>query len=572
MINANIPIEYKPIFERKHLRYLYYGGRGGGKSYNIAQTLIIMSLMDKEKILCAREFQSSIEQSVKAVLVKWINELGLNSEFAIFKDKIIAKKTKSLFIFAGFNELNADKLRSLLDVTICWFEEANAMSEHSYNVIMPSVMRTKKSIAIFSMNPQFESDTLYENFILNKPPKYSYVKLVNADDNPFFNDSNLKYEREADLDKLAENRITKADFNNKWLGEPYRELQGAIFSDETIKGMSLNATYKRENYTRIVVSCDPALTSKKHSNKYGLIVCGLTKEGIAHIIQDSSNVFTPEAFANEANKLYTHYNADCIVVETNAGGDFLSYTLLSHNPKFKIREVRAIRDKVNRAMPIANLCAIGKIKFLTNLKAFENLVRQMRLLSVSGFNGSVGESPDSVDALVWGMFDLFNLSDTSESVFRLEWFKADSSYAFVESSNNLFLDTNHKEIAILTYSIVSNAKSQRRILITDCQIIESAELTSFDFGNANIICPDIPAFNHLEADFYDFNKTDGYLFSMQNIAHYKLNYIMIADNMPERNFNNLNGDLLRINLNRFNEKDKDNVAIKAINDLLIYHI
>jgi len=571
---ANIPKAYIPLFKQEYRYYVYYGGRGGGKSENIAQCLIIMATQQKLRILCGREIQGSIKESVKSMLESWIEKLDLSDVFITKNQTIICKLNGSEFIFLGFSKLKATQIKSISNIDITWFEEADVMSERSYELIIPSVMRKPKSFCIVSFNPHLESDVIYKNFILEKPPKDSFVCKVNDVDNPFFEKSGLKYERDNDLERVKLGYITQDFYNWKWKGEILRQVKGALFKDDTINAMANNNIFRRGDYTRLIIAVDPATTHKEHSNKFGIITAGLHKSGIMVILEDSSDIMSPLEFAIKVETLYNAYNADCIVVETNAGGDFLSYTLLSHNPKLQIREVRAIKDKVNRAMPIANLCDIGKIKFLTSHKDFSNLTRQMRLMNSQGFLGAKGESPDSVDALVWAGFDLFNLGETQETLLLLEWFNIDKTYLILESAKNCLIATNHKQCVALKYDIVSNTKTQKKILIKDYAIYENAnikELLEYAKGY-NLICPDIPLFENAECSFYDNSKINLYELTMANLAYFRENLVMLSPDLPNRSFENRQGNLLKIAISRFNEKDLDNIFVKALNELILYNL
>lgn len=565
---ANIPAHFYPLFKGKHLYYVFYGGRGGGKSENIAQCLILLSTQKRLRILCAREIQGSIQESVKDMLVSWINKLELENYFIIKANKIIGRNG-SEFIFKGFSNIAATKLKSISNIDITWFEEADVMSERSWEIIIPSILRKPKSFLIVSFNPHLESDIIYKNFILEKPPERSYICKINYNDNPFFKQSNLEYVRMNDEVKLS-----KDEYEHKWLGEIKRQVKGALFRDATINAMASNDIFRRDDYTRLIIATDPATTHKEHSNKFGIIVAGLNKQGLMIILEDCSDILSPLEFALKVDTLYKAYNADCVVVETNAGGDFISYTLLSYNPKLNIREVRAIKDKVNRAMPIANLCDIGKIKFLTSSKDFANLTRQMRLMNTQGFLGAKGESPDSVDALVWAGFDLFNLGETQETLLILEWFSRDNSYLMKETINQCLIATNHKECVALIYDIVGNVNTNKKILIFDYYICENANIKEIlEYANSyNLICPDIPLFENVDCSYYENSKIDLYDVTMSNLSYFRDNLVMLSDELPDKTYRNLQGNLPRLAISRFNEKDLDNVWIKALNELIMYNV
>jgi phage terminase large subunit len=101
-INIKIPPIFKDIF--KPYRYkAFYGGRGSSKSWTIARFLIIQSLSKTCRILCTREYQSSITDSVYKLLSDSISNLGLNKYFIVNRSSITSCNG-SEFIFAGLTQ------------------------------------------------------------------------------------------------------------------------------------------------------------------------------------------------------------------------------------------------------------------------------------------------------------------------------------------------------------------------------------------------------------------------------------------------------------------------------------
>jgi phage terminase large subunit len=159
------------------------GGRGGAKSWSIARLLVMKAMYEKHLILCAREFQTSIADSVHALLVSQIDAMGLVPFFYVTDTEIFCRVTGTRFIFKGLRR-NIQEIKSTEGVTICWVEEAQAVSEHSWKILTPTI-RAKGSEIWLSFNPQDEEDATYQRFVL-KPPPGTLNVTINWNDNPWF--------------------------------------------------------------------------------------------------------------------------------------------------------------------------------------------------------------------------------------------------------------------------------------------------------------------------------------------------------------------------------------------------
>ena len=174
-----------------HRYKVYYGGRGSGKSWSVARALIYMSLMQDLTILCAREIQNSINDSVHKLLRDQIDEIGLSDFFDITKNTIYRKPMNrdgvwdngSEFIFKGLR-FNSREIKSTEGVNICWIEEGQAVSQDSWEILIPTIREPNSEIWI-TFNPLDESDPTYQRFVVN-PPDNAYIRKVNYDENPYF--------------------------------------------------------------------------------------------------------------------------------------------------------------------------------------------------------------------------------------------------------------------------------------------------------------------------------------------------------------------------------------------------
>lgn len=221
-ITATFPPKMQMALFDESKRYLiFYGGRGGGKSWSIARALLLRSLKRPIRVLCVRETMTSTEDSVYALLVDQIAALGIGEHFHIEK-KTIYCNNGSTFRFAGIRS-NPDALKSAEGVDICWAEEAQTMTETSWRKLIPTIRKAGSQI-IVSFNPDLEEDETFQRFVAD-PPESSLVVKINYDDNPFLT-KELLYEAEEMKKRDPEG------FHNVWLGFPLASSVEAVYGRE----------------------------------------------------------------------------------------------------------------------------------------------------------------------------------------------------------------------------------------------------------------------------------------------------------------------------------------------------
>ncbi|WOO51111.1 PBSX family phage terminase large subunit [Hafnia alvei] len=204
-----------------------YGGRGSGKSYFFAELAIEVSRRVKTVILCTREFQGSISDSVHKLLCETIDRLGYTNEFEIQKNTIIHLGTGASFVFAGIKN-NVNKIKSIQGVGICWIEEAEAVVKDSWEVLLPSIRGDKNAEIWVSFNPKNILDDTYQRFVV-KPPEGAIVLKANYDVNPHFYDTPLPKQMEECKERDPEL------YRHIWLGEPVADSALAIIKPAWIE-------------------------------------------------------------------------------------------------------------------------------------------------------------------------------------------------------------------------------------------------------------------------------------------------------------------------------------------------
>lgn len=217
-MKIQIPDLFNKLFEPKRFKVLS-GGRGSGKSENVARWLLICSSTSFERVLCTREYQTSISSSVHKVLKDIINQYEL-PYYEIFEQTIRNSKTGSEFIFRGMQDITS--IKSMKGVTKCWCEEAMSLTKNSLDVLIPTI-REPNSELIFTFNRVQELDAIYERFCLNINFDTTWHLHTTFRDNPFFPDV-LKKEMEND----KKNRFE--DYLHIWEGNPINQTEKAIIS------------------------------------------------------------------------------------------------------------------------------------------------------------------------------------------------------------------------------------------------------------------------------------------------------------------------------------------------------
>lgn len=181
-LNIQFPPKFKPLFQSIWRFIIFYGGRGSGKSFNIARALVLRAYAKPTRVLCCREIQKSISDSVITMLADQIEILGLQAFFDIQKTQIIGRNG-SRFTFAGL-KTNITSIKSMTGIDVVWVEEGENVSKESWDVLIPTI-REEGSQIIVSFNPKNLLDDTYQRFVINPPDRCCSV-LVNWQDNPYF--------------------------------------------------------------------------------------------------------------------------------------------------------------------------------------------------------------------------------------------------------------------------------------------------------------------------------------------------------------------------------------------------
>ena len=220
-----IPIEYKRLFDRDWREAAVYGGRFSLKSHTVARYLLIRARMEKTRIACFREFQSSIADSSHQLLADLIKKYGLN-DFIVTDKAIINRVTGSDFIFKGLWH-NEQSIKSLEGIDIAWVEEAQTVTKESLEILTPTIRKPGSQI-IYTYNRLLEDDPVHQRLVLEGRPNTLIININY--------DIAIKYGwmPEVIMLEMEDDRQKRPNlFKHKWLGEP-NSMERKVYKDWAI--------------------------------------------------------------------------------------------------------------------------------------------------------------------------------------------------------------------------------------------------------------------------------------------------------------------------------------------------
>ena len=223
-----IPSEFKALFDKQYRYLVFHGGRASGKSENVARALLLRGRQEQLRILCTREVQNTIKDSVHKLLSDLITQYEFE-DYEVQRDVIINRLTGTEFIFKGLR-MNINEIKSTQGIDICWVEEAQSVSEASLNVLTPTIRKPGSQI-IFTFNRYDELDPVYVKFVQNAPDN-AYVKQVNFDVL-----EKLGLLPDVILQEIEEDKKLPELYAHKWLGEPISQSEFSIIP----RGLALEA-------------------------------------------------------------------------------------------------------------------------------------------------------------------------------------------------------------------------------------------------------------------------------------------------------------------------------------------
>lgn len=223
MSSWQLPEKLDFLLGRRARYKIIRGGRGSAKSWSVGRALLIRGYEERKRILCTREIQKSIKQSVHKLLSDQVQTMGLTSEYEVLATELRGKNGSEIS-FAGLSDQTIDSIKSFEGCDIVWIEEGQSISDRSLEILIPTIRRDGSEIWI-TYNPELETDPVHKRFVIDQPDDCISVEM-NYEDNPWFPEV-LEKERLRDKERLP-----AAKYNHIWRGHCMPAVEGAIYFEQ----------------------------------------------------------------------------------------------------------------------------------------------------------------------------------------------------------------------------------------------------------------------------------------------------------------------------------------------------
>jgi phage terminase large subunit-like protein len=401
-LTIDINKKFEPLWLSPTRYFILTGGRGSSKSFTVSTFANLLTFGRNHSILFTRFTLTSAEISIIPEFVEKIELMGYESAFQVKQTEIINKKTKSDIIFRGIKTSQGTQtanLKSLTGLTTWICDEAEEVpDEQTFDDIDLSIRsKLQDNRVILILNPTHKEHWIYKRFF--EPNQIedgfngvvgnvTYIHTTYLDNEKNLSKSFVDY-----CDELKLKNPNK--YYHRILGGWLADVDGALWSYALMQRIRCD---NPPDMKRIVIAIDPAVTATSESDETGIIVCGIDGNERGYLLEDISGRYTPGEWARHAIYAYNKWDADAIVGEVNQGGDLIKNNIKLIDNSIKFVEVRASKGKYTRAEPIAALYDEGRIFHVGHFSKLENQMTTW----VPGDN-----SPDRIDAMVWGFTFLF---------------------------------------------------------------------------------------------------------------------------------------------------------------------
>jgi predicted phage terminase large subunit-like protein len=393
---------------------MLFGGSRSGKTFLLVRAVVTRALAHESRHLITRFRFNHIKGSIIYDTLPKVMKLcfpGVADHCKLNKeDWFYTLPNGSEIWFGGLDDKERTEKILGQEYATVMFNECSQIPRASKDMALTRLaQKTELRLkAYYDCNPPSDAHWTCKQFIQKKSPEDNRP-LPNPQDyasllmNPKDNEQNLAPEYLATLDNLPARM--RARFRD---GKFVKAQDNALWSIEDIENCRLLDT--PPDMRRIIIAVDPSGCSgpeDSRSDEIGIIVVGLGADGRGYIMEDLSGRYSPNEWGKAAITAYDRHMADCIVAETNFGGDMVRAVIksaasdLNHQP-VPFKKVTASRGKAVRAEPVSTLFEQGKVWLVGY---FPHLEEQMAGMTTAGYMGE--KSPDRVDAMVWGVTELF---------------------------------------------------------------------------------------------------------------------------------------------------------------------
>lgn len=215
--------------------FLGEGGRGGSKSQSVGRLILYLGEKRCLRIVCGRETQNTISESVYSLMADLVREFALDYE--IQANKLIHRQSGTEISFRGFRQQGAFNIQGMEGIDIVWIDEAQALTQQTIDVLIPTI-RKEKSKIFFTMNRHIEDDPAFAGFAHRADCLHVHI---NYNENKFCTNILNNEARESQLK-------SKEDYEHIWLGKPLSKSEDAVFSLEDLQGTIHNKYLLRPGY------------------------------------------------------------------------------------------------------------------------------------------------------------------------------------------------------------------------------------------------------------------------------------------------------------------------------------
>lgn len=405
-VNQKFHFLYNKDELNKYREIIFYGGRGGGKTYDLTQFFLYKAITEKCRILCLREFSNTNKLSVLSEFKNVIFHNDLNTEFSeriitskkepaikIMLNEIFFKHNGSQILFAGINDNTVMNLKSISNINYCWVEEADFISEYAYNILKPTI-RADNSKIFYSFNPKKKDDFIYQKVLnAHKDRLLKAVKVTYAD--------NAHFPSVLEIDRLQNKKNMPIDlYNHIWEGEPLE------FNEAQVINIDLFNYYSKIdfNFDEVYLCADTAY-SKKENADFSVIGCFGAKDGKVYFLRLYRGRWDFNELLEVLKSAYewscdTYQAPKNVIIEKKASGISLLQEL-QRTTNLPLREITPKTDKFSRVSDILN--DLPKLYLPMDKNALNSWVDEF-LLECKAFRSDLKHNhDDQVDVMCYAL-------------------------------------------------------------------------------------------------------------------------------------------------------------------------
>lgn len=392
------------------------GGTRSGKTFLIVRAIVMRALQEKgsrHAILRANAARASIALGTLPQVVQLCFPGILLKEHR--QDGYFALPNGSRIWIGGLDDKDrVEKILGLEYATV-FLNEASQIPYSSALIAFTRLAQVTRGIrqqAFVDLNPAGKSH--WTNVLFgDKRDPVSMQPLKDSENyrrvflNPPDNIANLSKEFLASLENLPEKQRKRF-----YEGVYVDEVDGALWTYETIDSNRCSPEdISEEKRAAVVVAVDPSGAAGRDdlgADEIGIVVAARGFDGDSYILADLSCREAPAVWGRRAVTAFHEYRADCIVAESNFGGEMVRATIQAADRNVPVRLVTASRGKAVRAEPVSVRYAQGQVH---HAGRFGKLEDQLCAFSAAGYTGN--GSPDHADAGIWALTHLFGRDDNT---------------------------------------------------------------------------------------------------------------------------------------------------------------